>query len=224
MEWHPHYSRNKRSKWVSWIPSLLILFKYFSSNSFLHRNLRYYAVNEVDQYEVYFPTLQVSDAKSVSRTRKYGPQDEDYFWFLYPHNFEYQQALKVEIYCTFDFTSFPFDSNECDFNFGASSSYSSVLTLKETILRYKNIKRRFGEGPITFNPTRLPYNVSLESVNEYEFFQAGYHYSFVGMRITLTRNNLGLLMGGYYGPTIIFSLLSLVSFTINPDIVSFKSA
>ena len=181
-------------------------------------------MNHVDQYEVYFPTLQVSDAKSVSRTRKYGPQDEDYFWFLYPHNFEYQQALKVEIYCTFDFTSFPFDSHKCDFNFGASSSYSTVLTLKETILRYKNIKRIFGQGPINFNPTRLPFNVSLKSNDEYEFFQAGYHYSFVGMRITLTRNNLGLLLGGYYGPTIIFSLLSLVSFTINPDIVSFNLA
>ena len=80
----------------------------------------------------------------------------------------------------------------------------------------------FGEGPIIFDHTRLPFNVSLESIAEYEFSQAGYEYSGVGMRITLTRNNLGLLIGGYFGPTIIFSLLSLVSFTINPDIVSFR--
>ena len=80
----------------------------------------------------------------------------------------------------------------------------------------------FGEGPIIFDHNRLPFNVSLEANDEYKFFQAGYHYSFVGMRITLTRNNLGLLIGGYFGPTIIFSLLSLVSFTINPDIVSLK--
>ena len=80
----------------------------------------------------------------------------------------------------------------------------------------------FGEGPIIFDHTRLPFNVSLESIAGYEFSQAGYEYSGVGMRITLRRNNLGLLIGGYFGPTIIFSLLSLVSFTINPDIVSFK--
>ena len=77
-----------------------------------------------------------------------------------------------------------------------------------------------GEGPIHFNPSRLPFLVSLEGLKEYRFFQAGYYYSFVGMRITLSRNNFGLLVGGYYGPTIIFSLLSLVSFAINPDIVS----
>ena len=80
----------------------------------------------------------------------------------------------------------------------------------------------YGEGPIIFDHTRLPFNVSLESVREYEFSQAGYQYSFVGMRISLTRNNFGLLVGSYFGPTTIFSLLSLVSFTISPDIVSFK--
>ena len=159
------------------------------------RTLRYYNVNEKDQHDVYFPTLQISDAKLVSRTRKYGPQDEDYFWFLYPHNFEYQQALKVEIYCTFDFTSFPFDAHECDFNFGASSSYDVVLRLNETMLRYQNFKKLHGEGSIQFNPSRLPFFVSLEGRDEYRFFQAGYYYSLVGMRMTLSRNNFGLLMG-----------------------------
>ena len=61
----------------------------------------------------------------------------------------------------------------------------------------------------------------LESREEYKHSQAGSEYSFIGMRIKLTRNNLGLLVGGYFGPTTIFSILSLVSFTINPDIVSY---
>jgi hypothetical protein len=126
----------------------------------------------------------------------------------------------VEIYCDLDFTAFPFDSHECDLKFGASSSLSSSLILNEPRLRYKDQKREFGEGPLNFNPSRLAFNVSLESLKEFEFSQAGYKYSFIGMRITLTRNNYGLLIGGYYGPTIIFSLLSLVSFSINPDIVS----
>ena len=171
---------------------------------------------------MYFPTLQINEAKSVSRTRKYGPTDEDFFWFLYPHFFEFQQALKVEIYCTFDFTSFPFDSHECDFKFGASSSYSTVLILNEPWVRYKDEKREFGEGPLNINQSRLPFKISLESLKQFEFSQAGFKYSFVGMRMTLTRNSFGLLIGGYYGPTTIFSLLSLVSFSINPDIVSFK--
>ena len=95
-------------------------------------------MNEKDAFQIYFPTLQIGNAKEITRTRKYGPQDDDYFWFLYPHYFEYQQALKVVIYCTFDFTSFPFDSHVCDLNFGASTSYDTVLKLNETILRYKS--------------------------------------------------------------------------------------
>ena len=140
---------------------------------------------------------------------------------MYPNYFEFQQALKVEIYCTFDFTSFPFDAHECDFKYGASSSYSTSLILNEAWVRYKDEKREFGEGPLNFNRSRLPFKISLESLKQFEFSQAGFKYSFVGMSMTLTRNSFGLLIGSYYGPTTIFSLLSLVSFSINPDIVSF---
>ena len=84
---------------------------------FIFRTLGWYAIKEDDQNQLYFPTLRINEAKLVSRTRKYGPTDEDFFWFFYPHNFEFQQALKVEIYCTFDFKSFPFDSHECDFKY-----------------------------------------------------------------------------------------------------------
>ena len=126
----------------------------------------------------------------------------------------------MEIYCTFDFTSFPFDSHECDFKYGSSSSYSTSLILNEPWIRYEDEKREFGEGLLNFNQSRLPFKMSLESLKQFEFSQAGFKYSFVGMRMTLTRNSFGLLIGGYYGPTLIFSLLSLVSFSINPDIVS----
>ncbi len=41
-----------------------------------------------------------------------------------------------------------------------------------------------------------------------------------GIRIHMARNNFNQLIGGYYGPTIIFSTLSLVSYSIKSDIVS----
>ena len=67
----------------------------------------FYGLNEADESTIYFPTLQISGAKTVQRTRKYGPTDNDYFWFSSPHNFEYQQALKATIYCSFDFKVSP---------------------------------------------------------------------------------------------------------------------
>ena len=139
---------------------------------------------------------------------------------MYPHEFEYQMSMKVVVYCTFYFYSYPFDSHECDFNFGASTSYSEVLMLDDLWIRYRKQLHKFGNKPIEFDPTRLPFYVSLKTLENFIHNQGGHEYAFVGMRMTLTRNWIGLLIGGYYGPTLIFSLLSLVSFSINPDIVS----
>ena len=67
--------------------------------------------------------------------RNYGPIDNDFFWIKYPHLIEYQQALKVTIYCSFDFKTFPFDSHNCDFNFGSLGIDVEFIksTLQKTI-------------------------------------------------------------------------------------------
>ena len=61
----------------------------------------------------------------------------------------------------------------------------------------------------------------LESLEPFEKDVDGYNFSHVGMRIHMQRNNLGLLLGGFYAPMGLFSALSLISYTIDPDIVSF---
>jgi hypothetical protein len=100
----------------------------------------WYGLTEADQNEIYFPTLQISGAKTIQRTRKYGPKDSDYFWFKDPHNFEYQQALKATIYCSFDFQTYPFDTHYCDFNFVAVDNTIKALSLDPPELRFKNLK------------------------------------------------------------------------------------
>ena len=68
----------------------------------------------------------------------------------------------------------------------------------------------------------LPFHVELESLEQFNSTLTGNNYSSTGMRIHIERNNLGLLIGGYYGPTTIFVLLSLVSYSIDADMVSLK--
>ena len=53
-------------------------------------------------------------------------------------------------------------------------------------------------------------------VHKYDFGT----YPLTGMIIKMKRKSLGLLLGGYYYPTTAFALLSMISFLINPDIVS----
>ena len=69
--------------------------------------------------------------------------------------------------------------------------------------------------------SRLPFKITLEPLAEFTVIEDGYHYSYTGIKIVFQRNNLGVLEGGFYFPTLVFSLLSLLSFAIKPEMVSY---
>ena len=79
---------------------------------------------------------------------------------------------------------------------------------------------KYGEGLLKMEQKRLPFDISLQSLEPYEHFQAGFTYSFTSMKINFKRNQIGLLFGSFFVPTLMFATLSLISYTINPDIVS----
>ena len=186
-----------------------------------NQSMRWYAVNEFDQTQIFTPTLEISGTKKIVRKRKYGAIDKDYFWYFHPDNkMEYQQSLKVIIYCSMDFNHFPFDHHNCDLNFGSAENSIDLLKMNATTIDYKNKSLSYGEGLLHMKQSRLPFDIALESLESFEYIQGGYKLSYAGMRIYLTRNDFGVLIGGYYGPTIIFSMLSLVSYSIKADMVS----
>ena len=47
-------------------------------------------------------------------------------------------------------------------------------------------------------------------------------YSFAGILIKMKRNSVGQLLCGYYYPTTSFALLSMISYLIKPEKVSYK--
>ena len=182
----------------------------------------------MDQNQIFFPTLQIGGAWKIERMRHYGPMDNDYFWFLHPNMMEwqlhpdmleFQQHLKVTIYCPFVFKTFPFDTNYCDFSFGALENENKSLQLNSTRIKYKHKKLHQGEGLLYMDESYLPFHIYLESKMPFDIELAGMWYSFTGMKITLTRNNFDELQGSFYGPTLMFSLLSLVSYGIIEDSV-----
>ena len=69
--------------------------------------------------------------------------------------------------------------------------------------------------------SRLPFKITMESLEEFPIFEDGYNYSFTGIKLVFRRNNLSLLTGGFYFPTLVFSLLSLLSFAIKPEVVNY---
>ena len=173
-----------------------------------------------DANDIFFPELQISEVKTVERTRSYGLKNSDYYWLLYPNMLEYQQALKVTLYCSFYFKKFPFDSHHCDFNFRSIDIFYENLQINSTQISFETQHVAYGEGFILMDGTNLPFDFSLESLESLPFEIRGYSYSSARIRLHLSRNNIGELIGGYYGTTSIFSLLSLVSYGINVDVVS----
>ena len=68
--------------------------------------------------------------------------------------------------------------------------------------------------------TRLPFDVEMKSMETFGILDAGYNYSYAGMAVHFSRNGIGTLLGGFYAPTTVFKVLSLISFNINPEVVS----
>ena len=156
----------------------------------------------------------------MHKTRKFGPTEKDYFWLRVPNSrLEYQQAIKVTLYCTFNFESFPFDSNYCDFSFFPSDN-ANFLNLNASEIRFENQHLQNQEESLTIYQSHFPFDIKLEVLEPFLIPIVGLNYSAAGMRIHFKRNSLSLLTGGFYGPTSIFVLLSLVSFSIDANMVS----
>ena len=67
---------------------------------------------------------------------------------------------------------------------------------------------------------RLPFDFELQSLPKSNISWQNFPFSYTGMKITMKRKILGDLLVGYYYPTAAFALLSMISFLINPDVVS----
>ena len=66
----------------------------------------------------------------------------------------------------------------------------------------------------------LPYSFSILGKKEFPITNYEWDYPAIGIRIRLKRKTLGTLIGGFYIPTALFAILSMISFFINPDVVS----
>ena len=73
----------------------------------------------------------------------------------------------------------------------------------------------------TVQQSRLPFEITLVSLREVPTLEEGLNFSYAGIKMIFKRNNVGLLASGFYFPTLVFSLLSLLSFAIKPEVVSY---
>ena len=168
-----------------------------------------------------FPKLRFKNVKEVKKLDEYGPPpDNDCFFLRYPHELVYVERLKITTYCAFNFRSFPFDKHHCDLSFGLSSSHIGIFELLQTQIRHKNISTMSVEKiSIDSKESPVPFDIKLTSIKPYNESEYMYIFSYSGITLELKRSTPGLLFGGFYFPTGIFALLSLVSFSIDLQMV-----
>ena len=99
--------------------------------------------------KIFFPTLRFQNEKDVAMKPKFGPkQDETYYWMKYPHHLEYKNTKKITIYCSFDFSTFPFDSHMCNLTYGINFYSESYIHMMSSTVLHKKKPTVMGEPPL----------------------------------------------------------------------------
>ena len=134
------------------------------------------------------------------------------FWHREPHFKFYSEVIRETFYCDFDFQLFPFDKHKCYMRI-YSTATSQQLKLTPTKIYVNVSTTNLTESPLLLQTNRLPYSITVESIPTSITFKGKLMYSTSGIVFNIRRNDIGQLIGGFYGPTAIFTLISLISLT-----------
>ena len=63
----------------------------------------------------------------------------------------------------------------------------------------------------------MPFDITAQSIFPYSVERTGYNYSTAGVRFHFRRNSISLVASSFYGPTAIFSAMSILSYCIDLD-------
>ena len=172
---------------------------------------------------IWTPSLEFENVLQYQSTQAYGASFKFSLWYnIEKGNLEYEEEIQLSLLCPFEFSDFPFDSHECYVEYGDDKYGASKLILNPANIAYRNLKIRFGDDPLLIDHLPSPYKFELAPLPSKEIMYDEL-YSYTGMILKLERNSLGKLLSGFYYPTTAFAILSLISYLINPDVVSFDN-
>ena len=172
---------------------------------------------------IWIPVIEFENMIKFEKNVNYGRATEFVLWHVGDNSWEggnmlYMEKLHLTVSCLFYFDKFPFDSHTCYLELG---SFNPSLVLNSTSIIYGNAITKPGDEPITLTDSPLPFEFQLKSLPTSQVSNYGDGlYPRTGMIIKMKRKSLGRLYGGYYFPTTAFAIMSMISFVINPDVVS----
>ena len=134
-----------------------------------------------------------------------------------PRNRLVVDVFQLTFSCNFDFSGFPFDFHECPIVYGDALLGQERMRFQTTMARFDNVSTKSGGDPIILDNLPFPFEFEITALPTFVLHD---FYSYTGIVLKLTRKSPGVLTGYFY-PTAAFALLSMISFLIKPDIVSY---
>ena len=192
---------------------------------FLFRSGRWFQVEANIAKEIWTPDINFNKLIDQSPIVLAGKSRRKYEFWLKMSDSEVEsklyQSFKVKFACEYHFEYFPFDSHLCNLDYGLEmNSNFSTLMLPIKILGKDTKATLLKKGEYVDIPNNhLPYEFSLTIGDNFLDYNYEFYSPYSSLVIKAHRTQLGSLIGGYYGPTTIFSMLSMISYLINAEVV-----
>ena len=126
--------------------------------------------------------------------------------------------------CDFDFTSYPFDKHDCNMDFGTDSQAINTGMNFASIHYLNNTKGQELKDKVPVEIKHLPFSFLISANKEYGYPNYNYMYPVTGITIHMKRNDIGLLISGFYIPMASFSILSMLSYFISHESVTIMNS
>ena len=166
--------------------------------------------------QLWKPKIKIKNISHMETLKLFGGAHYRAFWFNAPFLLEYSEQFTVTVSCGFDFTSFPFDENECLFVFGEIKFEKHELVFGPMEVYVDEKSTTVDQAPILVGDTKLPFLIQITAMETRDWTtNFNETYSFSGIKIKFIRNSLGKLLSQFYFPTGMFACLSLISFLID---------
>ena len=177
--------------------------------------------------DIWYPKIYIANSITIqSLVSHRNPKMLNSLWYSYPtKSLRYSVIFVTKVSCKLDFQSFPFDNHKCDLILKnwVGGSYRIVLKSPSIYGLDKNGQEVEGKyfNITTTGNNRLNYKFRFESLPTTEFQDDGHTYSETRIKMIFERTEKSRtkIFGGYHATTAIFSILSLISFFIQPEVV-----
>ena len=132
----------------------------------------------------------------------------------------FYQHLKVTFACQFKFDNFPVDVNTCDLDFGFHQlTYDKTARINPLKILNDDTSAEVLIDERKIRGEHLPYSFWISAKDEFQIPNYEFKAPYSGISIKMKRDSITSLIGSFYLPTATFSILSMVSFFISPEMV-----